>query len=112
LAGEDVRVPNYDISLNRRIGLKPIITRGKINIVEGLHVVDIFKEDKEGIFFYMNNPLESCLSRRISRDTKAIGVSKKRVEEYFEECIKPMYEKYILPQYRLMCIENYYKYIG
>ncbi len=112
LAGNNVRVPHYDIGLNRRIGLRPIITKGCINIVEGLHAIDIFKDDKDGVFFYMNDSIETCLSRRVSRDTKAIGVSEKRVKEYFEECIKPMYEKYILPQYHLMGIDNYYKYRG
>ena len=105
-----VRVPYYDIKYNKRTGHRPATKKGQINIVEGLHAIDIFKDDAEGIFFYMNVPLETCLKRRIARDTRMLGVSEKRVREYFEECIMPMYERDILPQYYLNGLEKYYKY--
>lgn len=106
-----VRVPYYDIRYNKRTGHRTPIKKSRINIVEGLHVVEIFKNDPNSIYFYMNVPISTCLERRISRDTKVVGVSEERVKEYFAECIMPMYNRDILPQYYIRNIGKYYRYI-
>jgi len=91
-------VPEYDVAQNKRVSKSMPITRAQINIVEGLHTLKLLGGLPNAVTIFMSTPLEVCLERRVSRDTKLYGVSEDRVRENFYTCIAPMYDSYIAPQ--------------
>lgn len=93
-----VRIPQYDIANNRRTSQTKHIWNNDINIFEGLHALQILKSIPGTIKVFVDTDEDTCLQRRIDRDTSKYGVPKERIMEYWNECIIPLSEKYILPQ--------------
>ena len=93
-----VRIPQYDIANNRRTSQRKHIWNNDINVFEGLHTLHILKSIPNTIKVYVDTDANTCLQRRIERDTSKYGVPKERIIEYWNECIIPLSEKYILPQ--------------
>ena len=93
-----VMMPKYDISTNTRISKNKIVRAGKINIFEGLHTIQLLGRLDNCIKIFINTDINICLNRRIARDTSNLGVPEERIRQYWNDCIKPMYDKYILPQ--------------
>jgi uridine kinase len=91
-------VPRYDITANQRISKDIYISKGDINIFEGLHTIKLLKEIKTSLLIFLDVSFETCLQRRIKRDTSLYGIEPNRVKEYFNRCIKPLTEDYVLPQ--------------
>lgn len=93
-----VMMPKYDIATNTRISKNKIVRAGKINVFEGLHTIKLLGDLEHCIKFFIDTDMDTCLERRIARDTSKYGIPERRVRQYWEDCIKPMSEKFILPQ--------------
>lgn len=98
LADGAVTVPTYDVRTNTRQGKSRTVSVGRINVFEGLHTIHLLRDVEHAVRIYVDTDADVCLARRIARDTAAYGVSEARIRQRWEECIKPMYEQYILPQ--------------
>lgn len=92
-----VEMPIYDISTNTRISKKRVMI-GDINIFEGLHTIHLLSDLENSIKIYIDTDINTCLERRIARDTSKYGIPEKRIREYWSDCILPMCERYIFPQ--------------
>lgn len=93
-----VLMPYYDISTNTRTSQRQRVTIRDINIFEGLHTIQLLKDLDKSIKIYIDTDIETCLERRIVRDTSKYGIPEKWIREHWEYCIVPMCEKYIYPQ--------------
>ena len=93
-----VLMPYYDISTNTRTSQRKRVTIGDINVFEGLHTIQLLKNLDKSIKIYIDTDIETCLKRRIERDTSKYGIPEERIREYWKDCIVPMCEKYIYPQ--------------
>ena len=93
-----VFVPRYDVATNTRISKSKIVRSGTINIFEGLHTIHLLKELKNCITIFVDTELTTCLERRIARDTEKYGIPEVRIREYWNDCIIPMSERFILTQ--------------
>jgi uridine kinase len=91
-------IPRYDIAVNKRISKDFPVKRAQVNIFEGLHTLSILCGLPDTLTIFLTTPLEVCLERRISRDSKLFNVVEERIRENFEDCIAPMYHSYIAPQ--------------
>lgn len=93
-----VTMPIYDIATNTRIAKSKVVRVGKVNVFEGLHTIHLLKELDDCINVFVDTEIETCLERRIARDTSKFGVPEARIRQYWNECIKPMSERFIFPQ--------------
>jgi uridine kinase len=106
LSGEGVLVPAYDFSTHTRApdgsgtpyrlggsdGGSPIV------IVEGLHA--LYREDIRALMdlrVFVECNLDTCLARRIERDTRERGRTPQGVLEQWERTVVPMYRKFVEP---------------
>ena len=96
----EVEIPRYDISSNRRLAKDLLILKREIMVFEGLHTIKILSEIPS-LKVFLQVDLRECLLRRIERDSKKYGVPPKTIEEYFKECVIPMYNEYIEPQSKM-----------
>lgn len=95
-----VLMPRYDIASNTRLSKDMIVTKGDINVIEGLHTIDLLKDLRDSIKIFINTDINECLSRRIIRD-KEYGISEAMVRSHFLEIILPLYKVYIESQKQL-----------
>ncbi|MBQ9279525.1 MAG: AAA family ATPase [Clostridia bacterium] len=93
-----VRVPQYDIARNKRTAEYTKIENGDINIFEGLHSIRILSGLWHNVKVYLDTDVETCLERRIARDTSLYDVPEERIREYWAECIMPLSREFIFPQ--------------
>ena len=93
-----VTMPRYDVVTNTRISKSKIVRAGNINVFEGLHTIHILRELDNSINIFVDTEIETCLERRIARDTSKYGVPETRIRQYWNDCIKPMCERFIFPQ--------------
>ena len=93
-----VTMPRYDVATNTRICKNKIVRAGKINVFEGLHTIHLLKELEDCINIFVDTEIATCLERRIARDTSKFGVPETRIRQYWDDCIKPMCERFIFPQ--------------
>ncbi|MCR5185870.1 MAG: AAA family ATPase [Clostridia bacterium] len=93
-----VMTPRYDIATNTRISKNRIIRSGRINIFEGLHTIHLLGDLKNSIFVYVDTDIETCLERRIARDTSKYHIPEPSVRWYWNNYVIPMSERYVFPQ--------------
>lgn len=93
-----VTMPRYDVPTNTRICKNKIVRRGTINIFEGLHAIELLSDLENCITIFIDTDIEICLKRRIERDTSKYGIPEARIRQYWSECIRPMYDRFIFPQ--------------
>ena len=93
-----VKMPRYDVATNTRVAKYKIVRVGKVNVFEGLHTIHLLKELDNCINVFVDTEIETCLERRIARDTSKFGVPETRIRQYWNDCIKPMCERFIFPQ--------------
>lgn len=91
-------MPKYDIATNTRISKNKIVRKGKINIFEGLHTINLLKDLDNAIKIFVDTDIDTCIKRRIDRDTTKFDIPKQIIIRHWNNCIQPMNEKYILPQ--------------
>ena len=93
-----VMTPRYDIASNTRLSKNKIVRAGRINVFEGLHTIHLLEDLNNSIFVYVETDVDTCLERRIARDTSKYHIPEPRVREYWKDCIIPLSERYIFPQ--------------
>lgn len=93
-----VMMPRYDVSNNLRESKNKIVRKGKINIFEGLHTISVLAGLENCIKVYIDTNQDVCLQRRITRDTTKYKIPEVLVRKFWNECIRPMSEKYVYPQ--------------
>lgn len=93
-----VTMPRYDVATNTRIAKSKIVRVGKVNVFEGLHTIHLLRGLENSINIFVDTEMETCLERRIARDTSKFGVPETRIRQYWDDCIKPMSERFIFPQ--------------
>ena len=93
-----VTMPIYDVATNTRVAKYKIVRVGKVNVFEGLHTIRLLKGLDDCINVFVDTEIETCLERRIARDTSKFGVPEARIRQYWDDCIKPMCERFIFPQ--------------
>ena len=98
LNGELTFYPQYDVFKNKRINKKLIKSKKDVNIFEGLHTIDILKDLRDSIKVFMDTDLDTCLERRIMRDTSLYNVREEDVRRYFNEIIISIYKTHIEKQ--------------
>ncbi|UCF05195.1 MAG: uridine kinase [bacterium] len=117
LAGDEVLVPVYDFATHTRVpsslrirnrlsgshGGSPIV------IVEGLHA--LYREDIRALMnlkIFVECSFDTCLTRRIERDTRERGRTPAGVRKQWEQTVVPMYRKYVEPviQYADLIIDG------
>lgn len=91
-------MPQYDISTNTRVAKNKVTRWGRINVFEGLHTISLLGSMNGCIKVFVDTNMDTCLSRRIARDTVKFSIPKERIVQYWNECIQPMCKMYILPQ--------------
>ena len=91
-------MPRYDIATNTRINKNKIVRKGSINVFEGLHTIQLLGELDNSIKIFVDTDIDTCLKRRIARDTSKFGVPEERIRQYWSDCVKPMCERFIFPQ--------------
>ena len=91
-------MPRYDIATNTRVSKNKIVRAGRINVFEGLHTIQLLGELDNCIKIFVDTDIDICLKRRISRDTLKFGVPEVRIRQYWNDCVKPMCERFIFPQ--------------
>lgn len=87
--------PQYDFKRNMRVNKDNKLSKGKINVFEGLHTIDALKDLENSLKVFMDIDIDTCLQRRINRDTKLYGIDPKMIRQYFNEVILPIYRRYI-----------------
>ncbi len=97
-------MPIYDISKNTRVCKDMVVRAGKINIFEGLHTISLLPNIGNSIKIFVDTDIDTCLKRRIERDSQRFNVPKEKIRLHWKECIVPMYERYIIPQKQLAVV--------
>jgi len=106
LDGGEVPVPSYDYSTHTRTSdvdgriLRLTGARGmrSVLILEGLHAM--YREEIRGLEdlkVFVDADLDTCLMRRIERDTRERGRVEETVREQFASTVVPMYSSYVEP---------------
>lgn len=93
-----VTMPRYNIATNTRVDKSKIVRLGRINVFEGLHTIQLLGNLDNCIKIFITTDIEVCLKRRIARDTSKYGIPEKRIREYWNDCVKPMCERFVFPQ--------------
>lgn len=93
-----VKMPVYDIATNTRVSKDKTVQSSQINIFEGLHTIHILDNLENSISIFVDTDSTTCLERRIARDSKNFSIPEIRIREYWNDCIQPMSERFVLPQ--------------
>lgn len=101
VAGEAIWLPNYDMATNKRISLKGglVIPSTRV-ITEGLFSIRFLQTQPYKLLkVYVDaDLLETCLPRRIARDTSRYGIPEAKVCRIFMDKVAPLNRQYVLPQ--------------
>lgn len=97
-AGQPVETPLYDFATHCRIKRRRRIRPGRVLVIEGLFVL-YWQELRSGLHLsvYVATPDDTCLDRRLARDVKERGRSRKSVLRQYEQTVRPMAEAYVQP---------------
>ncbi|MDO8424883.1 MAG: adenylyl-sulfate kinase [bacterium] len=100
VSGIDARTPCYDIVKAKRAPDKiRLIKANPVIIAEGLFVISLADDCWNNMVkIYVDTGIDTCLKRRLERDTVRFGVSKEQVEREWEQKVLPNYERFVLPQ--------------
>jgi uridine kinase len=96
--GETVQGPRYIFSTHKRAPDTVTLKPAPLIIVEGLflftteHLRDVFD-----LKVFIDLPLETCLERRVARDTVERGRTEQEIRRRWAEQVEPMYRKHIEP---------------
>ena len=90
-----VYYPQYDVSRNTRVHKNNLLQKSNINVFEGLHTIKALKDLRDSIKVYMDTDINTCLERRVRRDTNSYNMDEKGIREYFNEVVLPTYRQYM-----------------
>jgi len=97
-AGKTVEKPAYDFAAHTRKKEPEVVRPGSFIIVEGLFALH-WEEVRSilGTKVFVDVPHDVCLNRRIERDTHERGRTPDEVTTRYNETVRPMFEKHVLP---------------
>ncbi len=102
LLGNTVQLPIYDLANNYRTLSTSTLNSAPIIIAEGLFTINFLQYLKQpSLYIYVEADAQTCLTRRIKRDTKLIGISESTIRRHFEQQIIPRQHLYLEPQRHL-----------
>jgi len=96
--GQPVEVPFYDYEEHNRRSETRLVEPATVVIYEGILL--FVKPDIRELFdlrFYMDTPLDICLTRRLKRDILRRGRSMESVIKQYMETVRPMFLRFIEP---------------
>jgi uridine kinase len=98
VSGKEVLQPVYDVSTHTRSAQSIRITPGELIIVEGIFVLywsELRKLLNTKVFVALSE--EKLLFRRMTRDVMERGRTQESVLNQYNQSVKPMMNKYVLP---------------
>ena len=96
--GNSIQVPKYDYSLHNRCEDCDLIPPCRVLIVEGILLLhDAEVRDQFDFRVFVDVPLDTCLVRRIRRDTRLRDRSLESILNQFEKTVRPMYFQFVEP---------------
>ena len=100
LRGKSIYLPNYDIESNRILSDNGTLLRpNPIIIAEGLFAIKILNNCWPNLIrVYVEVSIELMLSRKITRDTALLGVTREMVERVFCNNVLPYHKEFVVPQ--------------
>ncbi len=91
-----IKKPAYDF-VHHHVDHEETFTPGKVIIVEGIHALHKRLLKFYDIRIFVDAPLEKRLQRRMRRDLKERGRTKRSIVQQWKRTVEPAYNKYILP---------------
>ncbi len=96
--GQTIEVPQYDYSIHNRTKITRRVEPGRVIICEGiLLLVNPAIRKAFDLRFYMDTPLDICLTRRLQRDIVSRGRDMESVVNQYMETVRPMFLQFIEP---------------
>ena len=96
--GYSVQAPLYDFAGHLRRGSRTIEAPQRVLIVEGMFVLQRARlRATLDLSIFIDLPRETCLQRRLARDTQERARSPRSVREQFVSTVEPMYREHVLP---------------
>ncbi|MEE2826739.1 MAG: uridine kinase [Planctomycetota bacterium] len=97
-AGKPVDVPQYDYATHLRKTEVMRVVPPRLLVVEGILIFhDPALRSEFNLSLFVDVPLETCLERRLVRDTGERGRTRESVLEQFEATVRPMYFEFVEP---------------
>jgi uridine kinase len=93
---EEAELPYYDFSLHKVSHYRNIQFNGKCIILEGIFsLINEKIKNEMNLKIFIDTDLDTCLIRRLRRDTFKRGRTMESVLNQYEKFVKPCYYKYI-----------------
>jgi uridine kinase len=93
---EEADLPYYDFSCHKVSHIRKIKFRGKCIILEGIFaLIDERIKKQMNLKIFVDTDLDTCLIRRLKRDTTKRSRTMDSVLTQYEKYVKPCYYKYI-----------------
>ena len=97
-SGVSVHAPVYDFTQHTRSNVTQIIESAELVILEGvLAMAEVATRALIDRLVFVDTPLDTCLSRRITRDAHERGRTEASVRDFWETRAAPMFEHYVRP---------------
>ena len=97
-SGVSVHAPVYDFTQHTRSNVTQIIESAELVILEGvLAMAEVATRALIDRLVFVDTPLDTCLSRRISRDAHARNRTEASVRDFWETRAAPMFEHHVRP---------------
>ena len=97
-SGVSVHAPVYDFTQHTRSNVTQIIESAELVILEGvLAMAEVATRALIDRLVFVDTPLDTCLSRRITRDAHERGRTEASVRDFWETRAAPMYEHHVRP---------------
>ena len=98
LNGETISRPIYDYKIHTRIRETKTIEPRDLIILEGILIFNTAQlRDLMNLRVFMDTDLDTCLTRRLKRDTTERGRTADSVIQQYEKTVRPMYYQFIEP---------------
>ena len=96
--GKSIQIPKYDYAIHNRCEETETLEPSRVLIVEGILVLHEQQvRELLDIKVFVDVPLDTCLVRRIRRDTKLRDRSLFSILDQFEKTVRPMYFQFVEP---------------
>jgi uridine kinase len=97
-SGVPIHAPVYDFTQHTRSNATQMIESAEVVILEGvLAMAEVATRGLIDRLVFVDTPLDTCLSRRITRDAHERGRTEASVRDFWETRAAPMFEHYVRP---------------
>jgi len=97
-SGVSVHAPVYDFTQHTRSNVTQIIESAELVILEGvLAMAEVATRALIDRLVFVDTPLDTCLSRRITRDAHERARTEASVRDFWETRAAPMFEHHVRP---------------